>query len=169
MYNILFSRKFLIPTLSIAVLYIIIITYFMNFDLVWDTIIGNSSYTYKTNLLVALLKGMWNMMSSVSLVMLFATAFLTGANLTLLSLRLSFLRRAGSLHFVAGGSSLFGVVASGCVSCGLPTLALLGLSGAILYLPLRGLELTYIAVILLSVSLYFQIKNYDAVCRIRKK
>lgn len=169
MYDILSARKFLIPTLSIAALYIVVITYLMNFDLVWDTVIGNYSYTYKTKLLVALLKGMRNMMSDLSLIILYATAFLTGANLTLVMLRLSFVKKAGSLHFAAGGSSLFGVIASGCASCGLPTLSLLGLSGAILYLPLRGLELTYVAVILLVVSLYFQIKNYEAACRIRRK
>ena len=169
MHNVLSSRNFLIPTLAIAALYVVIITYIMNFDLVWDTIVGNYSYTYKTELLVALLKGMWNMMSGLSLATLFATAFLTGANLTLVMLRLSFLKSAGGLHLGAAGSSLFGVIASGCVSCGLPTLAFFGLSGAILYLPLRGAELAYIAVILLLVSLHFQIKNYEAACRIRRK
>ena len=58
------------------------------------------------------------------------------------------------MSFMVGGSSLLGIIGSGCASCGLPILAFLGLSGAIFYLPFQGLELSVLAIILLSVSLY---------------
>ena len=113
----------------------------------------------KLVLLFALLSGMWTAMSGVGLILLFATAILTGANLTLLVRQIKMLRRAQNLHFVVGGNTLFGVAAAGCTACGLPLLSILGLSGSVLYLPFRGVELSYLAVILLSISFYLLLKS----------
>jgi len=73
--------------------------------------------------------------------------------------RFQAIRASGKMGFVVGGSSLLGIVGSGCASCGLPILAFLGLSGAIFYLPFKGFELSVLAIILLSVSLYSLIKQ----------
>jgi len=155
----LWSKKILIPTVIIAILYVVATVYLMNAGLVKDTIFGSHSLSYKWNLLVALLAGMWTAMSTLSLVLLIIVAILTGANLTLVLQRLRTIRASGKMSFVVGGSSLLGIVGSGCASCGLPILAFLGLSGAIFYLPFQGLELSVLAIILLSVSLYFLIKQ----------
>jgi len=155
----IWSKKILIPTIIIAILYVVATVYLMNAGLVKDTIFGSHSLSYKWNLLVALLAGMWTAMSTLSLVLLIIVAILTGANLTLVSQRLRTIRASGKMSFVVGGSSLLGIVGSGCASCGLPILAFLGLSGAIFYLPFQGLELSVLAIILLSVSLYFLIRQ----------
>ena len=107
-------------------------------------------------------------MSTLSLVLLIVVAILTGANLTLVVWRIKTIRSSGKMNFVVGGSSLLGIVGSGCASCGLPILAFLGLSGAIFYLPFQGLELSVLAIILLSVSLYSLIKRgtKQAVCAV---
>ncbi len=170
MYDVLFSKKFLIPAFVISVLYIAAVTYLMNFSLVKDAIFGDYSLLYRVKLLVALLGGMWTAMNGSALIILFLTAILTGANLTLLAQRLSFLGKTGG-NLMVGGSTLLAITASGCASCGLPVLALLGLSGSVLYLPLRGLELSYIAIFLLLISFYFQLKNdfRTQACRIDKR
>lgn len=72
--------------------------------------------------------------------------------------KLKSLKKQGNLKLVVGGSTLIGIVGSGCASCGLPILALLGLSGSVAYLPFRGIELSYISVMLLLFSLYHLIK-----------
>jgi hypothetical protein len=131
----------------------------MNTSLVINTLIGSFSLDYKFNLMVALLGGMWTAMSGVGLILLFFTAILTGANLTLLFKQLKVLRHAQSLHLVVGGNTLLGLVGSGCAACGLPVLALLGLSGSIIYLPLRGAEISYLAVALLSISFYLLLRS----------
>jgi hypothetical protein len=60
---------------------------------------------------------------------------------------------------MVGGSSVLGIVGSGCAACGLPVLALLGLSGSVAYLPFQGTELSIISVVMLSISLYLMVKS----------
>lgn len=166
--KILWTKNVIIPTLLIAALYVMATVYLMNTSLVKDTIFGVHSLSYKWNLLTALLAGMWTVMSKLSLMLLVIVAILTGANLTLLVQRLRSIRASGRMSFMVGGSSLLGIVGSGCASCGLPILAFLGLSGAIFYLPFQGLELSVFATILLSVSLYPLIKqsSNQSVCAV---
>lgn len=154
MKNIVLTQKFLVPTLLIAVIYSIAVTYAMNGSLIIDTVIGEFSLQYKISLLLALLQGMWTSMSGIGIVILLLTAFLTGANLTLLWQHVRTIKSFKNLHVVVGGNSLFGLIGSGCAVCGLPILSLLGLSGSILYLPFRGAELSYLAVILLFISFF---------------
>lgn len=157
--GLIWSKKLLIPTVIIAILYVVATIYLMNAGLVKDTIFGSHSLSYKWNLLIALLAGMWTAMSKLSLFLLVVVAILTGANLTLVVQRLQTIRASGKMSFIVGGSSLLGIVGSGCASCGLPILAFLGLTGTVFYLPFQGLELSIFAIILLSVSLYSLIKQ----------
>lgn len=155
----IFSKNIILPAALIAVLYVIATIYLMNAGLVKDALLGDHSFSYKWNLLIALLMGMWTTMSRLSLFLLMVIAILTGINLTLVFHRFRAIKASGKMRLMVGGSSLLGVVGSGCVSCGLPILALLGLSGAIFYLPFQGLELSVFAIILLSFSLYVLIRQ----------
>ncbi len=157
--NIFLSKKFLLPTIIIGIIYIVTATYLMNYRLVSDALLGTNSITYKVTLLFALLQGMWTAMSTTSLLLLIFTAFFTGAAITLVVVRFLALQKIGSVHLMAGGGSLLGVLGSGCAACGLPIISLLGLTGSIFYLPFHGTELSYIAVCLLGISLYFLMKS----------
>jgi hypothetical protein len=161
-------KNIIVPALLIAILYVMATIYLMNAGLVKDAILGVHSLSYKLNLLVALLAGMWTAMSRLSLMFLIIVAILTGLNLMLTIQRLQTIRSSGKIHLAVGGSSLLGIVGSGCASCGLPILALAGLSGAIAYLPFRGVELSIVAIILLTVSLYFLIRSrtQEKVCTV---
>lgn len=155
----IWSKKIIVPTIVIALLYAMITIYLMNAGLVKDAIFEAHSLSYKWNLLVALLAGMWTAMSRLSLVLLIVVAILTGANLTLVVERLKTIRASGKMRLMVGGSSLLGIVGSGCTTCGLPILAFLGLSGAAFDLPFQGKELSLLAIILLAASLYVLIKQ----------
>lgn len=163
-----FSKNIITPAILIAVIYVMATIYLMNAGLVKDAIFGAHSLIYKWNLLVALLAGMWTAMSRLSLMLLIIIAILTGLNLTLTAQRLRALRSSGKIHLAVGGSSLLGIMGSGCASCGLPILALVGLSGAMAYLPFRGIELSIIAIALLGSSLYFLLKSRpnEKVCEV---
>lgn len=168
--NILLSRKFLIPTLLIGVIYLVSVVFLMNWRLVANTILEDYPLVYKLNLLVALLAGMWTAMTKSALLVLIATSFLTGANLTLIALKLKELKRFGSLQLLTSGGSVLGVVGSGCVACGLPVLSILGLGGSIIYLPFHGSELAYIAVGILAISFSILLKsNSSTVCATPQK
>lgn len=165
------SKKALIPAFIIAALYMVFVTYLMNASLVKDTLIGSYPLSYKWNLLTALLGGMWTAMSGMTLILLIVSAILTGFNLILITKRIGALRSSGKVQFLAGGGSLLGIIGSGCAACGLPVLSLLGFSGGIALLPLQGIELSWLAVILLSLSLYFLVKSYkqDIACALVQK
>lgn len=158
----IWSKKIIVPTIVIAVLYVIATVYLMNVGLVKDALFGAHSFSYRWDLLTALLAGMWTAMSRLSLFLLVVVAILTGANLTMVVQRFQTIRASGKMSFVVGGSSLLGIVGSGCASCGLPILAFLGLSGAVFYLPFHGVELSVLAIVLLSISLYTLIRKHNA-------
>jgi hypothetical protein len=153
------TKKVIFSSLIIAVVYVIFTVLMMNGRLVQETIPGNFPLDYKFNLMIALLAGMWTAMTGAGLFILFITAILTGINLTLVFQRLSLLQSSGKLHIMVGGSSVLGIVGSGCAACGLPVLALLGLSGSVAYLPFQGTELSIISVVMLSISLYLMVKS----------
>ncbi len=150
----IWSAKIIVPALIIAALYVMTTVYLMNASLVKDALFGMHSLGYKWGILSALLVGMWTAMSGLSLFLLITVATLTGLNLVLTLERLWFIKSSGKIHWAIGGSSILGIVGSGCASCGLPILALLGFGGAAAYLPFQGMELSLVAIALLSVSLY---------------
>ena len=143
----IWSPKTILPAFIIATFYVAVTVYLMNASLVQDALFGTHSLSYRWNILMALLVGMWTAMSGVSLFLL--TTFE----------RLRSIRSSGKMYWAIGGSSILGVVGSGCASCGLPILALLGLGGAAAYLPFQGAELSLVAIILLAVSLYVLVKG----------
>ncbi|MDP2838294.1 MAG: hypothetical protein Q8O53_03410 [Candidatus Moranbacteria bacterium] len=154
----IWSQKIIIPALIIAILYVVATVYLMNASLVKDTLFGIQSTSYKWNILIALLGGMWTAMSGLSLFLLTTVAMLTGLNLVLTLERIRSIRSSGKMHLAIGGSSILGIVGSGCASCGLPILALLGFGGAA-YLPFQGMELSLVAIAFLSVSLYVLVRG----------
>jgi len=148
----------IVASTTISIVYLIVVTFLMNSSLLMTTFLGNFSIDYKFKIFISLLYGMWTSMSGIGFTLLIATAILTGINLSLLGRKLKNLKKQGNLKLVVGGSTLLGIIGSGCASCGLPVIALLGLSGSIAYLPLGGMELSYLSVILLLFSLYHLIK-----------
>src|SRR3989344_5594490 len=148
--KIFWTKKFILSTIVIAFFYIAITVYLMNVSLVKDTLFSAYSLEYKYNLMTALL---------------FIISFLTGLNVSLIVKRIFILRSFGKINFVVGGSSLLGIISSGCASCGLSVIAFLGLGGAIAYLPFYGIELSFIAILLLLVSFYFLVKDTAKICK----
>lgn len=155
----LFTYKIILSSLAIAAIYIVLTIYLMNFRLVKNTLLGSYPLNYKSALLLDLLGGMWTSMTLGGLLLLIVNAVLTGLNASFLVSSLKTLKAQGKIRLVIGSSSLFGIVGSGCASCGLPVLALLGLGGSFSFLPMRGKEISYISIVILLVSLYLLIKT----------
>lgn len=159
MLDIILKRKFIIPTLVIALVYVVITVYMMNIRLVVSTVFGSFGLDYKVKLLTALLEGLWTSMSSFGIVMLFIIALLTGANLTLIFRRIWHIHYFGKLGLFASFGSTLGFISGGCAACSLPILGLLGLGTSVVYLPFRGTELSVISVILLLISCFIMIRS----------
>ncbi|MEK6904129.1 MAG: hypothetical protein AABW87_00895 [Nanoarchaeota archaeon] len=62
-----------------------------------------------------------------------------------------------------------GALSSGCSACSATLISLLGVSGGLAVFPLKGLELTFLAIILLSISLYTSSRSIvSKTCGVKK-
>lgn len=164
------TKKNIVGTLLIAMLYVLISVYSTNWSLVETTLFGGNSFAYIRNILWFLLVGIGSSMSAGSIGLLVIIALLTGFNLMLLIQRFQSIKASGGVHLIAGGGSLLALVGSGCASCGLPLLALIGLSGAVAYLPFGGMEVSFLALGLLmgSIIILLRSSRMAEVCIIKK-
>lgn len=155
----LISKRNIIVIVVISITYILLAVYLMNFSFVKDTLIGNYPLEYKASIMKDLLGSLWTAVPIQGILVLFATAILTGIDLTIVINRLYTLRGKGKIEWLAGSGVLFGFIGPGCAACGLPVLSLVGLGGSIAYLPFRGAEISYIALLLLIISLVFLLRQ----------
>jgi len=164
-----FSRKFIFSTSIIVLINILLIVYLRNFILVNDTLFSSFSILARLRLYGSLLLGMTTSMTYLALFLMLITAILTGLNITLVIKKIAKLQKMRRVHLATGGSTLLAIVGGGCASCGLPVISLLGLSQSLLFLPFKGVELPYISIFLLLLSLYFLIKsnNKAEACEIK--
>lgn len=151
------SRKDLAISIIIAIVYLLVTVFLMNFALAKDTLFGNYPLIYKWRISFDLITGMWTSMTHRTLFLLIIVVLLSGFNLKLVFQKASLLRHAKSLRFVSGGATLLGIAGAGCASCGLPILSLLGIS--VSFLPFRGEGFLFIATVLLTISVYFLLKS----------
>ncbi len=149
----------LASTLLIAILYYVFFIFLNNYSLVYSTVVAQFPMHTKLNIIVSLLTGIGTSLSGLNIIILGIVAVLTGLNSTLLFQNLKVMKSYGSMKVVVGGSSLLGLVSTGCASCGLPLLAFLGLGSSVSFLPLKGLELSLLTIILLLTSTFFLIKK----------
>lgn len=164
------NKRNIIGTLLIAGAYILVSVYSTNWSLVGDALFGDNSFSYTRSILWFLLVGIGTSMSAWSIVLLVVIALLTGFNLMLLIQRFQSIKASGGMQVMVGGGSLLALVGSGCASCGLPILALIGLSGAIAYLPFGGMEISFLALglLVLSVVVLLRSSQQAEVCIIKK-
>ena len=164
------NKRNIIGTLLIAGAYILVSVYSTNWSLVGDALFGDNSFSYTRSILWFLLVGIGTSMSAWSIVLLVVIALLTGFNLMLLIQRFQSIKASGGMQVMVGGGSLLALVGSGCASCGLPILALIGFSGAIAYLHCGGMEISFLArgLLVLSVVVLLRSSQQAEVCIIKK-
>ncbi len=153
------TKRVLFSSFLIALLYLLFVVFVMNNSLILTTLFGNFPFIFKLKLFLALIQGLTTTMTTINLILLVINACLTGITLSLTFRKIFLLRQMGNVHVVTGGSALLGIVSGGCVSCGLPLLSLLGLSGSLLYLPFKGAELPILSIGLLSLSLFLLLRS----------
>lgn len=160
---------FVLVMVVTAFCYISIVIYISNPALINKTLFTAYPAVYKSIILTNLYVGYFHELTILSVFLSFITAILAGITVSLLLLAVKRLQSAGKIKFVLGGSLLAGLAASGCAVCGIPLLALLGLSGSLVFLPFKGTELSWLVIILLLVSLFIIIKQLRTPIACKKK
>ncbi|KKQ96520.1 MAG: hypothetical protein A3C27_01495 [Candidatus Levybacteria bacterium RIFCSPHIGHO2_02_FULL_39_36] len=160
------SRNIILMTIVISFFYYVSIMALTNKELVLSVIFSQFSLTNKLKLFFIILFG-FGSVNSINFLLLVSVSILTGANLTLLFQRFKYLIKH-KIGLFSGGSSLAGVVGSGCVVvCStIPFIIASSFIGGSIFLPLFE-NLKYISPVLLLLSLILMLKNYREVCKIR--
>lgn len=151
--------SFLLPSILIAIGYIICTIYLLNYRLILQTTLGAYSARYKTSLLLILLQGAWITFSPLEFFLLVLNAVLVGMNVVLVSRSIKRLKDQGTLQLSIGGATVIALITAGCGSCGFSILALLGLSTSFSFLPFKGFELHILATITLLFSFFYMLKQ----------
>lgn len=154
----------------ISFIYFSISVFLLNYKLVLSSIFGYYPLNFKFNILFQLLVGSYSAFSFFDFILLIITAVLVGANILLIYKTIKNLNTPGvKLSFAVGGSTVLGIFVAGCSSCGFSVLSLLGLTGALSFIPFAGLGLHLITVAFLIFSFFYSIKTYHnkIVCKIR--
>ena len=152
------TPRFLISSLSVAVLYIALFAFIPNYKLLLYSFISYPPNT-TLNLFYSLILGLSQSLSSLDLIFLLFTAVLVGLNIALILKTFGRLRNQ-KVRVSVGGGTIFALVATGCTSCGLSIISLFGLSAATFsFLPFMGLEFKLISIVLLLFSFIYPHPN----------
>lgn len=113
---------------------------------------------HKSILIYAEMNGSW--FTIISVILSIITAALFGSYIALLVFRREVVKARALANKATGFSgAAVGIVASGCPSCGVPILGLIGLPLGLFSLPLKGIELKIISVGFLLLSIHLISKN----------
>lgn len=163
------GKKGLIGVVLIAILYIALVTYALNYRLFFFTVFGNYPLNYKFDLLSSLLFGSFTALSRLDFYLLLISSILVGFNFVLLFLTVKNLKESLQVGFVIGGASVISVAAVGCTSCGLNLLSILGFSAALAFLPFDGLTIHLISLALLVFSSIYMVRKLEQSCKVPTK
>lgn len=165
---------YVLLTLGISAFVFAFSTWFMNLRLL-GSVIGSPDYSFsqKLALPISLLGSIATNFTLLSSSYTIAIAILFGMYISMLTYFLKQrIKEVGQGEVAAGFLGLTsGVLGVGCAACGsflLTSLSLVGLSGVLTFLPLRGGEFGIIGALLLGVAVYLTAKKIQnpAVCRV---
>jgi len=153
------NKRYILTVLIIALFYIMLVAYVINYKLVFSTIIGNYPFFYKIRILSELLWGLRSALSRIDFFLLITTSLLSGFNMALVIRSLSLLRKSGKVKFAAGGGTVLSLVSTGCTSCGFSLLSVLGLGSVFAILPFGNYTLYILSIIFLLFSGFYMLKK----------
>lgn len=119
----------------------------------------------KLNILWLIFVGSFSAISRLDVVLVLVMGILFGINMTLLINKYSALKKRGNLKIMFG-TGIISVFAAGCASCGLSFTSIIGISAVIAVLPFGGVELYLLAILVLIISIYFNLKQIIKVCKL---
>lgn len=149
---------------------------YITIALVSAAVMGGASYYltviniyHKSIFVYADMNGGW--FTIISLTLSAVIAILVGLYLALVIFRRDIVKAKSIGNKVTGyGGVITGIIASGCPSCGVPLLGLIGFPLALYSLPFKGLELKVLSILFLVVGIYLISKNINKnlVCQQQK-
>lgn len=152
------TLRFFIMFLIIFASYTFLQVYLFNYRLINQTVIGDYPLTYKIILFFQLIQGFWVSFPLKETVFTALTAILTGINLSLLISSIRRIRQnEGNLKMSFGGVGVLALASSGCPSCGITVLSVLGPASGPFSLLLHNIWIQGGIISLMLFSIYYTI------------
>ena len=155
----LVSLKLILGTSIIALLYLSISVFLLNAQLFQSLIQTHTSLMEISIIFFALFGGLGTSLSTTDFVLSILSAIFVGINLMLLFRTLSVIEHKGKMHLSIGGATFISLVATGCASCGLSVISVLGLSASLSFFPFHGLLLHIGSLGLLLFSTWYMLRQ----------
>ncbi len=153
------SPLFLISVVVFSTLYFIFQAYSLNHVLLNQTLLGNFPFFYKLSLFYQVITGYFYLIPGKYFFLTILTMFLVGANLALLVVTFKKSRKLGEMKLVLGGSNLLAIVSSGCPSCGLTALSVLGPSTGAFSFLFHDPKIQFITLGVLLLSFFLNLRQ----------
>lgn len=161
------QRHFIIKSLFFSFLYFVLVVFLFNFKSYQSIWHQTFDFLLKLQIYMKLFISSFEILGIFEIIMIFIASIFFGLNLELVLRKLKFLKNQGSLHLTLG-AGLVSLFAAGCAGCGLSIASVFGIAGAIALLPYGGSELFLIAIIILLVSLWYNLQALVKACNIKK-
>lgn len=160
---------YLALSLLFSIIFILFFSIYNNLTFIIDMLLmKNTSIISKLNILIQTLPFISLNYTTITSSLVMITSILLGFNISILIYNFKKDPNTSIFSISSLGSLLFGVLGSGCASCGAGILAgifsLFGISGVLTILPLEGQEIFLISILIVLISLYYQTK--DSKCSI---
>lgn len=157
--------KSLILLLLLSSLFLLMSLFIINLQTIIS--IFKNSYPFLSKLYISsiIIFGSFSAISTLDIALVIIMGILFGINMTLVINKFSMLKRRGNLRIMFG-TGIISIVAAGCASCGLSFASLIGISAVLAILPFGGVELYFLSIGILLISLYFNLKQIIKVCKI---
>lgn len=154
----------------VSFIYYSISVLLINYRFLSATLFNPNPLSYKTDITYKLITGSYYALGSLDFLLVVITSILVSANFLILIKTLKDIRKGqGKLTLTVGGSTILGIIVSGSCACGFSVLSILGLTGALSFLPFEGILIHTLIITLLSFSLFYSLRTYhkEIVCKIK--
>lgn len=154
-----FRIPYFLLVVLVAVLYTAFTAYLLNYRFVLGTLTGSYPIPYKLSILLSLLEGVFTALSPFDATLLVITGILIGVNIVFILITAKRVQNT-KLKFFVGGGGIFGLVSTGCASCGFSVLSVLGIgTGFLNLLPFGNKTLYIFSIGILLFSIAYMIKK----------
>ncbi len=162
----LVNLKSIITISLLALLFVSISIVIINLQSLLSLLSNSYPLLSKVNIFFIIFIGSFSATSALDIVLVVIMGILFGVNMTLLVNKFSALKRRGNLRIMFG-TGIISVFAAGCASCGLSFASLIGILAVLTILPFGGIELYFVAILVLLASIYYNLKQIIKVCKIK--
>jgi hypothetical protein len=160
------QRNFIVKSIIFGLIYLIVALVLFDFK-TYESVLSQA-YPVLAKLWISLLlfMGSFSILGLRDSLLIVIIALLFGINLELVIRKLKFLKDNGGLH-ITFGAGILSLIAAGCASCGLSFASVLGIATIVALLPFHGLELYILSILILFISLLYNLHTLVRVCKIK--